>query len=200
MIKFFIMFNMVIFTPETVPEDVGTYPVEVEYSEDGNEVSEVINLTIISENTVVEQELAINANDFVISDETFLSDELIIKLSNAKAWNMSTLDEYEIESVGLAKVDDYHYQATLYSFQEISITINITVEEEFYETLILSDSGVTKNKLDLFSNIYQLSLIVFLLIILVLAIIIITLIVQYNKLIKKGINNVNISKESVKKS
>lgn len=121
---------MIVFTPETLPEETGTYTVEYSTVENRKELKTIGVVTIVDKNTIINESIAIDAQDFSVSNEENINEETVLLFSEAKAWNITTQESYEIESVEIAKVDESTYNATLYSFDNISTTIKITVRDE----------------------------------------------------------------------
>jgi len=84
------------YTPEEIThiENAGTYPVEINYKDEetGEFVKGIIYVTIHHKRTVENKKIweAIDAHDITIAQEKFMkiSDQELIHLTNAHAWNM----------------------------------------------------------------------------------------------------------------
>lgn len=188
--------DMPYFTSETVPTEVGTYPVKVEYTDGIKTKSKIIQFTVISVDTVVEEYLAINAHDFTIGENAELTEEIILQMSEVKAWNLNTAEQYEIERLEVMRIDDTLYQVTFYSFQELTKTINIYVESDYNGNIILTEDH--KNPTDGFNYIfskYNLESISIILLILLLIVALYLIIRRYNKLL----DNLEVGLENAKK-
>lgn len=198
MLKLLIIFNILTFTPHTVPSEVGNYPVKIEYKDGEVTKTKVIQLTILSKNTIVEEGIAIDAHDFTIGEDATLSKDLIVTLSNGQAWNTSTGENYDIDRTEVMKINDTLYKATLYSFDNINTTINIYVEKDYYQTLPLTEkiSNVFDKPLEEY---YAFQLIVYVLLLLLLLLLIIILVSRYNAMITKTTKDFKQTKDDVKK-
>ncbi len=139
MIKALFLLLFVVYTPETVPTDAGTYSVHISQTDTTSKIDTDFNLTVTEENTVIVENLAIDAKDFAVEEDIELSSDLIITMSKAKAWNIDTLESYDITEVFLDKVSEKQYQATLYSFDDINTTITINIVDDYYESLTLDE-------------------------------------------------------------
>lgn len=199
MLKLLVLLNVIIFTPETVPTSPGTYPVEIEYQDENIVVSEVIQFTIISTETVIEERIAIDAKDFTVGEDANLTQDLIVKLSNAKAWNMDTGEEYIIENVEIMKFDEELYKVTLYSFDDISTDINVYVEKEYYNTMVLSEDKPLKLPTEL-KEFYSFQMITYFVVFLVLLFLVLILVRKYNYLMTNIIQQIDDNKVNVRKS
>lgn len=120
----------IIFTPETLPDDVGTYLVEYSHTDGKQEIKTVSYATVVSKNTIICEQIALDAQDFSVSSDDNITVDTVLLLSKVKAWNVTTLEEYKIDKVEIAKVNDRLFKATIYSFNDISVTININVKSE----------------------------------------------------------------------
>lgn len=200
MYKLLLILNILTFTSDTVPSDPGTYPVKIEYKDNGVEESKIIQLSVITTSTEVYEELAIDAHDFTVGESVNLSQELIIRLSKAKAWNLTTGENYDIERTEVMKISDEQYEVNLYSFKGIHKTINVFVETDYYSTLNLNEEvgeGITYNTLYEKYKVQLIILVIFLMLTLVVGVALIT---SYNMMINKTTSDLNSSKDSVKKS
>lgn len=120
----------VVFTPETVPSEAGTYLVEFSYDDSRGEIKTVVPTTILDENTVVAGNVVIDAKNISVDSENFIDEKTVVSLSEAKSWNLSTMESYDIEKVDITKVDETMYTATVYSEADINTTINISINNE----------------------------------------------------------------------
>ncbi len=124
---------LVIYVPENVPEEVGSYRIEYSHEEDGITISDEFNLTVTSKNTIKYEDYAIDASDFYVTDEDNINEELIINNSDVKIWNMKTLEEYGVSNVNFYKVKDKLYEAVITSENNLEVKINIfIIEDEEY--------------------------------------------------------------------
>lgn len=186
-------------------ESTGTYSVEYSHQESEG-LSTNGSVTITSDNVVVYQTVAIDAKDFSVESHLDISEEMILTSSEARAWNTETLEEYKIEKVDVLKVNDELYRATIYSFDNINVTININVEKEELDGIVYEESIInsgiriqsdkTGDNFRLFTNLGVISVTG----ITILGVIILLLIVIYNLQIKKSITRLNKNITNVKKT
>lgn len=199
MLKLMMVLNLLTFTTETVPNTPGTYPVIIEYADSEINVSEEIQFTIITEETIIVEEVAIDAHSFTIGSEKNLNEDLIIILSNAKAWNVENGEEYPIDHVEISKIDTNLYEATLYTVGEISKTIEIIVDAELYTQVVADEQRKTIFDKS-FEEYYGFQIIAIASISILFILLIILSIVIFNTLINRTISKLNRSKNSVKSS
>lgn len=199
MLKLLVLLNIVVFTPETVPTEPGTYPVEIEYRDENVVATEVIQLTVISTDTVTEERIAIDAKDFTVGEDADITKDLVVSLSNAKAWNMDTGEEYVIDRMDLFRVDDELYRVTLYSFDDISADINVYVEKDYYNTVVLTDDIPQKIPVEL-REFYSFQSITYLVIFLFLIFLVLILVRKYNHMMATITDQIEENKVNVRKT
>ncbi len=196
MISALCLFLLIIYTPETVPTTAGTYPVSISQEDENGTVEGQFYLTVTQEHTVIENNLAIDAKDFIISKTTNLNNELIIKMSKAKVWNIQTLEEYDINRVEIAQINDDTYHATLYSFQDINTTISITLVDDYYSYL---EVGETEYEITIVNE-YFIHIIIYALLVIFMYSSFILLMRRYNKTLSKEVGKIMNIKRDVKEN
>lgn len=198
MLKLLLVFSIFTFTPESVPNKAGNYPVEIKY-EDGNVTkTEIIQLTVLSSDSVIEEGIAIDAKDFTIGKDTELTQDLIVNLSYAKAWNTVTGEEYPIERTEVYIVNDSLYEVVIYSFDEIRTTINVYVEQDYNNTIEMEE--YFQNTFDIpLKEHYAFKLITYILLIMIPLIIISIVIKRYNSKLNRVVDEFKSMKDNVKK-
>lgn len=142
-----------IYTVEEIEviEEAGTYPVRISYtnSETGVTVEDIIYLTVSHQRTIVNETLqeAIDAHDIEIKKGYFdkLSDQELMYLTNAKAWQLQNGQKIEIKNVDRDEknADINRYKVTFSTEQGTNITVHviesseviISKNEEYYSFL-----------------------------------------------------------------
>lgn len=198
MLKILLAIYFIIYTPETVPETAGTYKVRVYHEDENGKVESIINFTVLEENTVVKDEYAINANDFSVERGLGLTSDLVITMSQAKAWNTETLEEYDIAKVEVEQIDDDSYKATLTSIDDINttITIKLVSDYEYNKDIITGETNVDGDGLFERFEIQTIAMTAFVLLGYIALIIIIF---NYNRSVKKDVKKLRNIFGKVKK-
>lgn len=199
MIKTLFLLLFVVYTPETIPTDAGTYKVHIFQSDTTSTVYGDFNLTVTEENTIVFEEIAIDAKDFSIEKDVEISTDLIIKMSKARAWNIKTLEQYQITDIKLHQINEKKYEATLYSFDDINTTITISVVDDYYKSLNL-DEAEYKIDTTISEGNFRYVLVIVAIIISLLYILALVFMNLHNMKISKEVNKLSQAFTKVKKS
>lgn len=119
--------NPIIFTPETVPVEPGTYFVEVYYDGPEGEVSTITRTTIGSKNFASEVDIAIDANDIYTTKDQELDADFLLTQSNAKAWNLQNDERYAIDKINAVQIDEKTFEVEFSTVKDVSTTINVYI-------------------------------------------------------------------------
>ncbi len=132
---------LIIYTPDTIPVDVGTYRVNVDYDDGKVDLDTSIKVNVIDETTVISQSILLDANDFYITDINDVDEELIIRLSNLKIWNQNTLEEYAPSNVVYSKVNENKYLVSLHYNDNVFVNVNMFLvgRDEYREVVLPSN-------------------------------------------------------------
>lgn len=114
-----------------LPKEPGTYPVRTSYVEDSNELEKMIYVTVKGPNTVIEDGIAIDAKDFILTIQQLkkLTAQKAIIYSEAKAWSTIDGSEKAIATVDLSNLQPVEgvYKAVFSTQEGVSKTVNVTV-------------------------------------------------------------------------
>lgn len=123
----------------TSVEDVGTYPITYSYydEETGLEKEKTVYVTLTRDKTIINQEYqeAIDANDLLVEKGVLdeVTDEELIRMTNAKAWDVRTGNSLPIVVVELKVVNEAQgIYSVFYSTQAGTSVVIYIVEMEGY--------------------------------------------------------------------
>jgi hypothetical protein len=131
-------------TTTTTFEEAGTYPVEMWFEDEkGNSVKKTMYVTVTFKNTIVSETYSegIDAYDVYIPENTFttLSDDELIALTNARAWD--TRDGSHIPIVKVLKSTNGKIHRTSFlTERETMVTVNIIERERQMEEFYVRES------------------------------------------------------------
>ena len=161
-------------------DESGTYFFEVySYDENGKPFSEILKVTITYPNTILnrEEREGIDAQDVKVEKGTItnLSNQELITLANAHAWDLDTGKLIEIETVTLSKVNDYSADYTIVFSTAKGTSIQVNAYE-FEEVHLLLKNNTTKTSSIWNSYLRSLSVVLILLIVIPIILVIISFI------------------------
>lgn len=123
-----------IYTPDTIPDEVGSYHVEYQIIDDyGNEVDVIKLVTIVDEYSNTKDGEMITARDFYFTSE----EDNIIERSHVQAWTIETNDKVEVEIEDITETN-LGVSVTFTTSKGLTINVDgyITDRNELYEEII----------------------------------------------------------------
>ncbi|TLG71818.1 hypothetical protein [Culicoidibacter larvae] len=112
-------------------KDAGTYSVTIEYEENGQTINKEVRITVTKDDTVIQGNIAINAEPISISPEQVAdaTDAFWISSANAKAWRTTTLEELPIISVDASQIQNREgqYLLTFTTVDAVATSVAVTV-------------------------------------------------------------------------